>query len=193
MNPASQEVKGRSRLPAGIAPLGRALLVKLAVRGNNVQSGAGLRVGPGAIISAPHHLAIGRWVSVGPRSVIQVDGSIGDFCLIGMQVQIVGRDDHATDEVGVPMSLATWSGDRGPGPRDAVEIGRDVWIGGGSIVLSGVSIGEGAVVAAGSVVVASVPAFTVVGGNPARPIAMRFASDEQRTQHSKALDARSRS
>jgi acetyltransferase-like isoleucine patch superfamily enzyme len=45
-----------------------------------------------------------------------------------------------------------------------------VWIGAGAIVLPGVTIGKGAVVAAGAVVTSSVPPFTVVGGVPARPI-----------------------
>jgi hypothetical protein len=55
-----------------------------------------------------------------------------------------------------------------------VTIGHDVWIGHGAIVLPGRSIGTGAVVAAGAVVTKDVPAWTIVGGNPARPIRRRF-------------------
>jgi acetyltransferase-like isoleucine patch superfamily enzyme len=49
-----------------------------------------------------------------------------------------------------------------------IRICRNAWIGYGSKVLKGVTVGEGAIVAAGSVVVKDVPAFSIVGGNPAR-------------------------
>ena len=49
-----------------------------------------------------------------------------------------------------------------------IVIGDDVWIGGRAVVLPGVTIGDGAVIAAGAVVTRDVPPFTVVGGNPAR-------------------------
>jgi hypothetical protein len=55
-----------------------------------------------------------------------------------------------------------------------VHIGHDVWIGHGAIILPARSIGTGAVVAAGAVVTKDVPAYTIVGGNPARPIRRRF-------------------
>jgi phosphonate metabolism protein (transferase hexapeptide repeat family) len=55
-----------------------------------------------------------------------------------------------------------------------VEIGHDVWIGHGAIVLPGRSIGTGAVVAAGAIVTKDVPAYTIVAGNPARPLRRRF-------------------
>jgi phosphonate metabolism protein (transferase hexapeptide repeat family) len=58
-----------------------------------------------------------------------------------------------------------------------VEIGHDVWIGHGAIVLPGRKIGTGAVVAAGAIVTKDVPAYTIVGGNPARPIKRRFAEE----------------
>ena len=56
-----------------------------------------------------------------------------------------------------------------------VHIGHDVWIGHGAIVLPGRSIGTGAAVAAGAIVTKDVPAYTIVAGNPARPIRRRFS------------------
>jgi len=58
-----------------------------------------------------------------------------------------------------------------------VRIGHDVWIGHGAVVLPGRSIGTGAVVAAGAIVTKDVPAYTIVGGNPARIIRRRFPED----------------
>jgi phosphonate metabolism protein (transferase hexapeptide repeat family) len=57
-----------------------------------------------------------------------------------------------------------------------VVIGHDVWIGHGAIVLPGRTIGDGAVIAAGSIVTKDVAPYTIVGGNPARPIRQRFPS-----------------
>jgi hypothetical protein len=55
-----------------------------------------------------------------------------------------------------------------------VHIGHDVWIGHGAVVLPGRSVGNGAVIAAGAIVTKDVPAYTIVAGNPARPIRRRF-------------------
>ena len=57
-----------------------------------------------------------------------------------------------------------------PAYREKTVIGDDVWIGAGSIILPGVTIGEGSVVGAGAVVTKDVPPYTVVVGVPARPI-----------------------
>lgn len=56
----------------------------------------------------------------------------------------------------------------------AVTIGHDVWIGHGAIVLAGRNIGTGAVIAGGAVVTKDVPPYTIVAGNPARPVRPRF-------------------
>jgi phosphonate metabolism protein (transferase hexapeptide repeat family) len=57
---------------------------------------------------------------------------------------------------------------------DRVTIGNDCWIGHAAIILPGVTVGDGAVIAAGAVVSRDVPPYTVVGGVPARPIRKRF-------------------
>lgn len=153
----------------------------------NVTYGAALRLGAGSFVGSAHGLVLGSHVSVGQRSVIEIDGSIGDYCLIARNVQIVGRRDHRIDQVGIPMALAEWVGDRPTHPDDRVEIGIDVWIGAGAIVLGGLKIGDGAVIAAGSVVTRDVEPFTIVAGNPARRMRDRFAEVDERDRHLEAL------
>lgn len=59
----------------------------------------------------------------------------------------------------------------------AVTIGHDVWIGHGAIVLAGRNIGTGAVIAGGAVVTKDVAPYTIVAGNPARPVRRRFSEE----------------
>jgi acetyltransferase-like isoleucine patch superfamily enzyme len=157
-----------------------------AVRGR-VKTGRNFRLGMGTVISSAHGLTIGDNVAVGRRCTIEVSGSIGDHTLIAANVGIIGRDDHALNEVGVPCIRSTWIGDRRETPRDLVRIGVDVWIGYGAIVLSGVEIGDAAVVAAGAIVIRDVPSYSIVAGNPARVVGTRFENQEQGDQHLIAL------
>ena len=63
-----------------------------------------------------------------------------------------------------------------------------MWIGFGAVVLTGVTIGRGAVVAAGSVVTRDVPPYAIVAGNPARTLSMRFTPEEI-VEHERLLGA----
>jgi acetyltransferase-like isoleucine patch superfamily enzyme len=148
-----------------------------------VRTGRNFRFGLGTVISSAHGLIIGDDVAVGRHCTIEVSGFIGDHTLIAANVGIIGRDDHALNEVGVPCLRSTWIGDRPETSRDSVRIGVDVWIGYGAIVLSGVEIGDAAVVAAGAVVSRDVPTFAVVAGNPARVVGTRFESQEEGARH----------
>jgi virginiamycin A acetyltransferase len=64
-----------------------------------------------------------------------------------------------------------------PSKGDTI-IGNDVWIGYESLIMPGVKIGDGAVIAAKSVVVKDIPPYVIAGGNPARPIKQRFSDAE---------------
>jgi acetyltransferase-like isoleucine patch superfamily enzyme len=144
-------------------------------------------MGQNSIVSSSHGLILGKEVSVGRNSTIEVCGQIGDFCLIAANVGIVGRADHEMAELGRPMRHSTWVGDRDCRAEDRISIGLDVWIGYGATILGGTAVGDGAVIAAGAVVVQDVPAFAIVGGNPARVLGMRFDDDAARSAHLAAL------
>ncbi len=107
--------------------------------------------------------------------------SIGRYTLLGPRVAIIGGD-HVFEKPGTPI---IWSGRPVGIPR--TQIGADCWLGQGCIVIAGVNIGDGAIVAAGAVVTRDVLPYTIVGGVPARVIRRRFASDEQRLLHSSML------
>ena len=62
--------------------------------------------------------------------------------------------------------------------RGDTVVGNDVWLGYRALVLPGVTIGHGAVVAAASVVASDVPPYAIVGGNPARVIRPRYETDD---------------
>ncbi len=148
----------------------------------NVSLGKRFHVGLGSIISAPNSLVIGDDVYVGKFCTIQCNGKIGRGTLIANNVGIVGRRDHNFREVGSLVRLAAWIGEDQSlqnDPKSKVCIGEDIWIGYGSIVLSGTSIGRGAIVAAGSVVTSDVAPYDIVSGNPARTVGKRFR--DQRT------------
>jgi acetyltransferase-like isoleucine patch superfamily enzyme len=112
-------------------------------------------------------IRIARRVWLGPYVVIYGHGGvdIGEQTLIGMHSTILSSNH------GVP-ALGTLIRDV-PDELRATKIGRDVWIGANAVVLGGVTIGDGAVVAAGSVVSRDVEAGYIVAGNPAVAVKKR--------------------
>lgn len=104
---------------------------------------------------------------------------IGRYCSIGPNVTLIVGGNHPTAWVSTfpfraKLQMTGAFSDGMPSSRGPIEIGSDVWIGTGSTVLSGVSIGHGAVVAAGAVVTRSVPPYAIVAGNPAAVVRIRF-------------------
>lgn len=113
---------------------------------------------------------------------------IGKFCAIASGTKfIMGPANHRVSSVTTyPFHVfgGAWSEHTPPHMsqlphKGDIIIGNDVWIGRESIIMPGVKIGDGAIIAAYSVVVKDVPAYTVFGGNPAKLIKLRF--DEELT------------
>lgn len=151
-----------------------------------IKSAGMLRIPFGTHIWSPnHHIVLGDRVQFGRNAVINCDLEIGDSVLIASNVSFVGRNDHRVDIEGQTI----W--DSGRGNDKPIMIGNDVWIGHGSILLSGVTIGDGAIVAAGSIVVKDVEPYTVVGGNPAKFIKNRFKTETEEMMHLDYLSRKS--
>jgi len=112
------------------------------------------------------HIVIGARTTIGFHTFLYASSQIeiGEDCMIAPFAYIVDSD-HGI-RAGVPMNR------QANVPRP-IRIGNDVWIGAHSVVLSGVTIGDGVVIAAGSVVRADVEADTIVGGVPARLLGKR--------------------
>ncbi|WP_424809553.1 CatB-related O-acetyltransferase [Rhodococcus sp. 27YEA15] len=111
---------------------------------------------------------------------------IGKFCAVATGVQfIMGGANHRMSGPSTypfPIMGGAWAEHRDlvtdlPNRGDTV-VGNDVWIGGNVTVMPGVRIGHGAVVSTGSVVTKDVPAYGIVGGNPATLIRRRFSESD---------------
>ena len=119
----------------------------------------------------------------GARIICDAEVTIGDYALISWNVVLmdsyrVPLDPDARRGAGAARARpATRGASTAAGPARPVRIGRGAWIGFDCCVLPGVTIGEGAVVGARSVVAADVAPFTIVAGNPARVI--RRLTDEE--------------
>jgi acetyltransferase-like isoleucine patch superfamily enzyme len=124
------------------------------------------------ITTSGGRIIFGRGCELGQFSIIAAktkDVKIGDHVRIGPHVNIVATNrNYKLRNTLIVMQGIT---DRG------ITIGNDVWIGAGSIILDGVNISDGVVVAAGTVVNKDVPAYTIVGGVPAKIIGERQESD----------------
>lgn len=112
------------------------------------------------------NLTIGKFCSIANGVVVMLGGNhrvdwITTYPFGHIHQDILG----GTDIVGHPIS------------KGDVMIGHDVWLGSRCSIMSGISIGTGAVVAANSSLSQDVPPYTIVGGNPAKPIKQRFPDE----------------
>ncbi|MFI0478521.1 MAG: CatB-related O-acetyltransferase [Candidatus Rhabdochlamydia sp.] len=106
--------------------------------------------------------------------------TIGKFCAIAAETRFIMTGDHKLDAISTyPFPIF------GPGWEYAfnvydlpvkgdIVVGNDVWFGYDSLIMNGVTIGSGVIIAAKAVVVKDVPAYSIVAGNPAKVVKMRF-------------------
>jgi acetyltransferase-like isoleucine patch superfamily enzyme len=126
-------------------------------------------------VSIDSESEVGSYTYIGCNTHI-TKSMIGRYCSIANNVSI-GQGEHLLDNISTsskfyrnPWEILT---------KDNCEISSDVWIGVDAVILRGVKIGIGAVVAANAVVTKDVPPFAIVGGVPARLIRYRFSEEQQ--------------
>jgi len=134
-----------------------------------------------AFYVAKHGFEIGDY-SIGEPIIRLYNAShlkIGKYSSIAAGVTFIIGGNHNIETV----TTSFLDRPKGPGPaeypytRGDIVIGSDVWVGGNSIILSGVTIGDGAVIGAGSVVAGDVPAYSIALANPARLVRKRFPDE----------------
>ena len=173
----------RKRL-AAIGEIGENFQFTLGTRFRNEAGSGAIRVGRHAglldcelIAYRGGEIRIGdyTWMSLRGQIISASSVAIGSYCIIARDVYIGDTNEHPLDaaerrkqtiaylERGVPP-------DRSYADAAPVVIGSDVWVGERAMILKGVTIGDGAIVAAGSVVTKPVPPNTIVAGNPARVV-----------------------
>lgn len=133
-------------------------IFKSAGKNINIESGA--HFGDGSLIE------IGNNSGIGVNCQISGPVRIGQNVMMGPEVMVF-TVNHRFDRVDVPMRQ------QGNLPSQSVTIKDDVWIGARAIILPGVNVAKGAIVAAYAVVTKNVPEYAIVGGNPARIIKYR--------------------
>lgn len=119
-------------------------------------------------------LSIGEYSIVNEETVIgaEEEVTIGDHAIISHHVTIFDNNNHPTDpdmriklcESGFYSSLWDWD----QSTHSPVHIERNVWVGQYATILKGVTIGEGAIIAAGAIVTKDVPPYSIAAGNPAK-------------------------
>lgn len=147
-------------------------------------------------IWAKNSIKIGDNFYIGKFSQIECDAEIGNNVIFANRVALVGRYDHNFQQIGVPTRLSSQIRDQDYNWRGLTEkiiIEDDVWIGYGSIILSGVKIGAGSIIAAGSLVTKNVEPYSIYAGVPAKKIRNRFDNDLDLKEHLKLYNKTSSS
>ena len=129
--------------------------------------GQAVNIEQGADFMFGESIEVGHRSGIGIDSIIRADLVIGSDVMMGPRVIIYGRD-HCFELTDRPMAT------QGMGPYERIVIEDDVWIGAQALILKGVTIGKGAIVAAGAVVTKDIPPYSIVAGNPARIVRSRL-------------------
>jgi chloramphenicol O-acetyltransferase type B len=131
---------------------------------------------------AKKKITIGHNVQFGKGTRVATDIIFNNYILVAGKVSFVGRHDH---QYWVPR-ITIWDSPTGNDTMTLIQ--DDVWIGNNATVIAGISIGRGAVIAAGAVVNKDVPECEIWGGVPAKKIKDRFKNLEMKNQHLNFLD-----
>jgi acetyltransferase-like isoleucine patch superfamily enzyme len=158
------------------AKIDKSVLFHFAKDQNAIELSENVKIGPYSVFYCisqnPEHPAkikIGENTYIGDLNNIRAGGgeiNIGKNCLISQQVAIVASN-HSISKT-APICFQPWDT-----KKVGVNIEDDVWIGAGSKIMPGVTIGKGAIIGAGSVVTKDVESYSITVGNPAKHIKYR--------------------
>lgn len=131
--------------------------------------GKDFRIGKNIRISGPENIAIGNSVSIEDNCSLYGQGgiSIGNNVMLASYVHLISQD-HRSSKIGVPIKNQGFE-------LGKITIEDDVWIGINVVILKNVTIGNGSIIGAGSIVTKDVPPFSISVGNPAKVIKTRRA------------------
>lgn len=136
----------------------------------------GVRMGNVQVVS--HALSIGAHTYIRGEGQLQFVGAIGRFCSIGNGV-VIGQEkhNHPTDWLSTHPFQYTDTDWEYDAPIEMATLGHDVWVGHEALILEGVHIGTGAIIATRALVTQDVPPYAVVAGVPARVIRYRYPDE----------------
>lgn len=131
-------------------------------------------------------VSVGRFTYGNPRLMLWDEKErikIGSYCSIAEGVTIFGGGEHPSDWVSTFPLRGAYAQPQAyqdglPATKGETDVGNDVWIGYNATILSGVTIGDGAIIGASSTVVKQVPPYAIVAGNPAKFIRFRFPAEQ---------------
>ncbi len=152
--------------------------------------GENFHAGRNVFLWAKKSIIIGDNCYIGRYSQIECNAIIGNNVLIANNVSFVGKYDHNYQQIGISIRQASQVRENQYNWLELdrkVIVGDDVWIGYGSIVLSGVKIESGCIIAAGSIVTKNTEAYGIYAGSPAKRISNRFNSERDLKEHLKLL------
>jgi len=151
-----------TRIFGGISKKVRALCVSVLFE----SCGSNVNIEYGADFGSGGKLQIGDYSGIGINCQVPFNIKIGKHVMMGPDVVVLDQN-HRFDKVDVPIMF------QGYVQYDPVVIQDDVWIGCRAVIMPGVKIGQGAIIGAAAVVTKDVPAYAIVGGNPAKIIRLR--------------------
>lgn len=169
-NKGGRDIENKRRFPNSIIDSGNCFT-------NDVTVGHHSHIFENCIINHSH---IGNYTYISRNALIQ-NSVIGNYCSIAHEV-ISGLGNHPLDLFSTspifyrkynPLKITILEKESNFSDYNSITIGNDVWIGARAIILDGVNVGNGAVIAAGAVVTKDIPPYAIVAGIPAKIIRYR--------------------
>lgn len=141
----------------------------LTIRNPKLSVGENFKNLSGCKISKGRNIKIGNNFYMGHNCFLSADAVISDDVMFATGVALIGADHDFSD----PDALLNLSG---RATSKGIEIENNVWVGHNAIILDGIRIGSGSIVAAGSIVTKNIEPYSIVAGNPAKLIRYRKKS-----------------